>query len=97
MAFQSVPWLRVLDTNQFGLPAHGAAYLIRGERTALVETGTALGIERLRAALRGVSLDYIFVTHVHLDKKPDLYLHVVQPQGARHHHGLLPVESLGFT
>ena len=67
MAVRGVTWLRVLDTNQFGLPAHGAAYLIRGERTALVETGTALGIERLRAALRGVSLDYIFVTHVHLD------------------------------
>ncbi len=42
-------------------------YLLRGAKTALVDTGTATAAPRLLEALRGVRIDYVFVTHVHLD------------------------------
>lgn len=57
----------VLDTHQFGQRRSGAAFLLRAERTVLAECGTAAAAPQLVAALRGVHLDAIFVTHVHLD------------------------------
>ncbi|MDD4903147.1 MAG: MBL fold metallo-hydrolase [Candidatus Bipolaricaulis sp.] len=57
----------MLDLDQFGEPRSGAAYLVRGERTALVDTGTARSVPRLIDALRGVSVDSILLTHLHLD------------------------------
>lgn len=57
----------VLDVHQFGRPRSGAAFLLRAERTVLVECGTAAAAPGLVAALHGVHLDAIFVSHVHLD------------------------------
>jgi glyoxylase-like metal-dependent hydrolase (beta-lactamase superfamily II) len=60
-------WLEPIDTLQFGQPGSGAVYLVRGERTALVESGTPTSATRLAARLRDEDLSHIFVTHVHLD------------------------------
>ncbi len=59
--------LETIDMHQFDRRGAGAAYLLRGERTALVETGTAASSDRLATRLRGKRLAYLFVTHVHLD------------------------------
>ncbi|MEW5826660.1 MAG: MBL fold metallo-hydrolase [Candidatus Bipolaricaulota bacterium] len=57
----------LLDVMQFGRRATGAAYLIRSHRTVLIESGTAASAPHLIAALAGIRLDAIFLTHVHLD------------------------------
>jgi glyoxylase-like metal-dependent hydrolase (beta-lactamase superfamily II) len=59
--------VRVLDTQQFGAPRAGCAYLIGRTKAALVDAGTAASAPRLLASLRGVRLEYLFITHVHLD------------------------------
>ena len=80
-------------------PGLAASYLVRGESSAaIVETGTALSVPRILAALaaRGVpreSVSHVVVTHVHLDhaggagallrELPRARL-VVHPRGARH-------------
>jgi len=60
-------WLELIDVEQFGVPGRGAAYLVRGEGLALIETGTARSAPILRRELHGRELRFIFVTHVHLD------------------------------
>ena len=87
------PPIQTLDTHQFGRPHEGAAYLVRGERLALVEAGTAREADRLCAALRGERLDFLFVTHVHLDhaggagalarEHPEARI-IVHPRAVRH-------------
>jgi len=59
--------VHVLDTHQFGAPRTGCAYLIRGTKAAVVDAGTAASAPRLLASLRGLRLEYLFITHVHLD------------------------------
>ncbi len=59
--------LTVLDATQFGESGAGCVYLLRGAKNALIDTGTAANAPRLLEALRGIRLDYAFVTHVHLD------------------------------
>lgn len=56
-----------LDTMLFGETHAGCAYLLRGAKTALIDAGTAAEAPRLLDALRGLRLDFLFVTHVHLD------------------------------
>ena len=51
----------------YGVPGRGAAYLVRGQRTALIEAGTPRSADALLDALRGEDVAYVFVTHVHLD------------------------------
>ena len=62
-----IPSIRCIDTKQYGLARRGAAYLIVGKRSGLVETGTPRAAPLLIEALQGLDLAYIFVTHVHLD------------------------------
>ena len=60
--------LLLLDTTLFGERGTGCAYLVRGTaRIALIDPGAAAGAPRVLDALRGVHLDYVLVTHVHLD------------------------------
>jgi glyoxylase-like metal-dependent hydrolase (beta-lactamase superfamily II) len=59
--------IQTIDAAQFGEPRTGCAYLVRGEKTALIDAGTAAGAPRLLAALSGLHLDYVFLTHLHLD------------------------------
>lgn len=57
-----------MDTALFGERGTGCAYLVRGTaKTALIDPGAAAGAPRMLDALRGVHLDYVLVTHVHLD------------------------------
>lgn len=57
----------VLDIALFGQPRAGCAYLVRGTRTALIDAGTAAGAPQWLKQLEGTRLDFLFVTHVHLD------------------------------
>jgi glyoxylase-like metal-dependent hydrolase (beta-lactamase superfamily II) len=59
--------LSVIDVAQFGEPNAGCAYLLSATKTALIDTGTAASAPRLLTALRGLRLDYVFITHIHLD------------------------------
>lgn len=61
---------RVIDTKMHGLEGITAAYVVHGERTALVETGPDSAVHNVQAALDGAGideLDWILVTHIHLD------------------------------
>jgi len=61
---------QVIDTRMHGVPGITGAFLITDELTALVETGPKSSIEFVLAGLRdaGVEkLDWIIVTHIHLD------------------------------
>ncbi len=66
------PGVVLVDTG-YVRPGCAAAYLVSGSETAaVVETGTALSVPRILAALgaRGLSredIGYVVVTHVHLD------------------------------
>ena len=84
---------RLIDTHQFGRMRAGAAYYLHGKKHALIETGTSLSVPYIVDALPNVDLDYIFVTHVHLDHAGgagDLarkYPHasvIVHPRGRKH-------------
>jgi glyoxylase-like metal-dependent hydrolase (beta-lactamase superfamily II) len=60
----------IIDTGMHGLPGITAAYLVRADQTALVETGPKSVVENVFAGLEraGVErLDWIIVTHIHLD------------------------------
>ncbi len=83
----------IIDTHQFGRMRAGAAYYLHSTQDALVETGTSLSAPYIIDALPDVALDYIFITHVHLDHAGGAgelarrYPHakvVVHPRGARH-------------
>jgi len=67
MRIKCPPWLETIDAHQFGQLRTGAVYLVRGARTALIESGTSAAAPRLALRLRGTDLKYVFVTHVHLD------------------------------
>ncbi|MCY0876709.1 MAG: MBL fold metallo-hydrolase [Firmicutes bacterium] len=60
------------DLLEQGLPGRSSAYLMKGQKNVLIETGSAPCLPRIVAALdeAGLSpdeLDYCIVTHVHLD------------------------------
>jgi glyoxylase-like metal-dependent hydrolase (beta-lactamase superfamily II) len=85
---------RLIDTHQFDRLGAGAAYYINSTAHALVDTGTSLSVPYIEnELLSNVHLDYIFVTHVHLDHAggagqlarthPNATV-VVHPRGAKH-------------
>ncbi len=59
----------IIDTKMHSAAEITACFLVHGERTALVETGPRSSVENVVAELeaRGVDLDWIVVTHIHLD------------------------------
>jgi glyoxylase-like metal-dependent hydrolase (beta-lactamase superfamily II) len=60
----------IIDTLMHGETGITAAFVVRGAKTALVETGPKSAVEHVLAGLEeaGVeSLDWIVVTHIHLD------------------------------
>lgn len=88
----------LIDLLEQGVPCRTGAYLIQDEKLTLVETGSATSHEPLlhgldQLGVKPEDLDYVIVTHVHLDhaggagqlmqlaKKAQL---VVHPRGARH-------------
>lgn len=69
---QGVPGIRTIDTHMGGREGVTSAYLVEGERPALVETAGSLSLPAVSSALaeHGVGPDdlaHIVVTHVHLD------------------------------
>ena len=61
---------QIIDTKMHGEPGLTSTFLVRGEKTALVETGPKSSIDHVKAGLQdaGVeTLDHIVVTHIHLD------------------------------
>lgn len=62
--------VRVFDTNMHGRAGITAAYLLQGDQTALLETGPKSKVEHVLAGLQDAGidrLDWIIVTHIHLD------------------------------
>ena len=60
----------IIDTHMHGFEGITGAFLLRGDKTALVETGPKSSVEHVIAGLEkaGVEhLDWIVVTHIHLD------------------------------
>ena len=60
----------VIDTKMHGGDGITAAFLLRARKTALVETGPKSSYPVVRAALKDLGvdhLDWIIVTHIHLD------------------------------
>ena len=60
----------VIDTVMHGRPGITGCFVVAGEQTALVETGPKSRVETVLAALdaHGIDdLDWIVVTHIHLD------------------------------
>ena len=93
MSATAPPWLQTIDALQFGQPRTGAVYLLRGDRSALIESGTASSAPQLVSQIEDEDLAFIFLTHVHLDhaggagtlaaSHPKATV-VVHPRGARH-------------
>ncbi|HEV3472122.1 MAG TPA: MBL fold metallo-hydrolase, partial [Actinomycetota bacterium] len=60
----------VIDTQMHRKVGITAAYVLRGEKTALLETGPKSSLEHVLAGLDAANvdhLDWIIVTHIHLD------------------------------
>jgi glyoxylase-like metal-dependent hydrolase (beta-lactamase superfamily II) len=61
---------QIIDTHMHGEAGLTAAFLLHGDKTALVETGPKSSVDRVIAGLQAAgveSLDFIVVTHIHLD------------------------------
>lgn len=61
------PRMETIDTLQFGLPGVGAAYLLRGQRCVLIDTGTGTTVHRWIHHLQDVDLCAVLLTHAHVD------------------------------
>ncbi|MEM4675453.1 MAG: MBL fold metallo-hydrolase, partial [Nitrososphaerota archaeon] len=62
----------LIDTMALGVREFVAAYLLVDEKTALIDTGYASSLNVLLSDIKSIGLDpsmldYIIVTHVHLD------------------------------
>jgi glyoxylase-like metal-dependent hydrolase (beta-lactamase superfamily II) len=61
---------QIIDTRMHGREGITGAFLVEGERRALVETGPKSSLEAVTAGLEAAgvdTLDWIVVTHIHLD------------------------------
>ena len=59
-----------IDLNMHGFPGITGAFVVRGEKTALVETGPKSSLDDLLSGLAAAGVDwvdYVVVTHIHLD------------------------------
>jgi glyoxylase-like metal-dependent hydrolase (beta-lactamase superfamily II) len=62
----------LIDLLETGTPGRTSSYLIRGEKTALVEVGSSHSRENILDSLAKIGatpeeIDYVIVTHIHLD------------------------------
>ncbi|MBS1861682.1 MAG: MBL fold metallo-hydrolase [Actinobacteria bacterium] len=66
---QEVESIETLDLELHGRPCSTAAFLLRGDANVLIETGPASSLPVLLPQLRArvERLDWILVTHIHLD------------------------------
>lgn len=90
--------LTIIDLMEGGVEGRTACYAIKGEKIAIIETGSSLSAPYILAGLEkmGINkkqLEYIILTHIHLDHSggvgyilphfPNATV-VVHPRGARH-------------
>lgn len=90
--------ITIIDLMESGVPGRTGCYVIKSGKIAIIETGSSLGAPYIIAGLEkmGISperVDYIIVTHIHLDHAggvgyilpqfPNATV-VVHPRGARH-------------
>ncbi len=64
--------ITAIDHNLLGQPGIGVTYVVRGEETALIETGTSLTVVETLAGLDELdiprdSVGHIICTHIHMD------------------------------
>jgi len=62
----------MLDNQLYSIPKWGSIYLIDEEKKALIDTGPATSVSTVldgvkRAGVRPEDIDYLIVTHIHLD------------------------------
>lgn len=62
----------LVDLHTYGIPQLGAGYIIVDDRITVIETGPTPSVPYLLAGLRSLSIDpedvdYLAVTHIHLD------------------------------
>lgn len=85
--------MQAIDTQMHGRAGITGAFLVRGERTALIETGPRSSLDYVNAGLEeaGVgSLDWIVVTHIHLD-----HAGAAGALAKLHHHAKVAVHEIG--
>ncbi|MBC7106477.1 MAG: MBL fold metallo-hydrolase [Firmicutes bacterium] len=89
-----------IDVYEMGIPERTAVYVLRGDRTAVIEAGPTPGAPRVLGGLEALGVrpeevEHLIVTHVHLDHAGAtgyLLRHLpnalvwVHPKGARHLH-----------
>ncbi|MFH1003792.1 MAG: MBL fold metallo-hydrolase [Chloroflexota bacterium] len=66
------PGIYMMDDGLYAMPGFGSVYLLNEAKKALVESGPAVSAGAVLAGIREIGLrpdeiDYIIVTHVHLD------------------------------
>jgi glyoxylase-like metal-dependent hydrolase (beta-lactamase superfamily II) len=90
--------ISLIDLMEGNTPGRTGSYIIKAEKVAMIETGTSHSIPYILAGLdrlgiQPVKVDYIIVTHIHLDHSGGLGLLlpyfpnatvVVHSRGARH-------------
>ncbi|WP_078428451.1 MBL fold metallo-hydrolase [Alkalihalobacterium alkalinitrilicum] len=90
--------IHLIDGLDLGLPYRTGTYVIRDEKLAIVETGPSSSIPQILNGLKELEIDpndidYIIVTHIHLDHSGGAGLLIkdcpnakviVHPKGARH-------------
>jgi len=65
-------FMYLIDLKPRGFENFSASYVIKGKKTAIVETGPRLTVENLLAGLKEIGVkreevDYVAVTHIHID------------------------------
>jgi len=91
-------FMYLIDLKPKGLENYIASYVIKGKRTAIVETGPKLTVGNLLAGLKEIGIrreevDYVALTHIHIDHAggagtlmphlPNAHL-LVHERGVRH-------------
>ena len=62
----------LIDDQLYSIPKYGSVYLINEEKKALIDTGPATSAKTVldgikRAGVRPEDIDYLIITHIHLD------------------------------
>ncbi len=85
----------LIDDNLYSLPRWGSVYLLKEDRTALIDTGPTTSMEAVIGGVRKLGLspediDYLILTHIHLDHAGgagSLALEMKKAQVLVHHKG----------
>jgi glyoxylase-like metal-dependent hydrolase (beta-lactamase superfamily II) len=86
--------ITAIDHHLLNIPGAGVSYVVRGEETAIIETGTSLTVEHTLAGLDalGIARDavgHIICTHVHMDHAGGAgYLAAEMPRASVYIHSL---------